>query len=141
MYCAQLDALLRGKMIGRILASIFCLVLIGALFFSGCSRQEATWSASVLPAGVPAEAPTSLSPSTTGATAEEPAALPALLTLDRAIDEALAASPELEQVKQRIQAASEQVKQAEALFYPRLVFTEDYGLTDQPGTAFMYILV
>lgn len=140
MYYAQLDALLRGKMIGRIPAGIFCLALIGVLFFSGCSRQEVTWSAPVLPAEVPVEVPTNLSPSTPGAAAEEPTASPAFLTLDRAIDEALAASPELEQVKQRIQAASEQVKQAEALFYPRLVFTEDYGLTDQPGSAFMYIL-
>ncbi|MGA9234770.1 MAG: hypothetical protein WBV91_08080, partial [Desulfobacterales bacterium] len=43
------------------------------------------------------------------------------LTLDQTIDEALRASPELEQIRQRIDAAGEQVRQAEASFYPRLI--------------------
>ncbi len=52
------------------------------------------------------------------------------LTLERAIDEALRASPEMEEISQRIGAAKEQVKQADALFYPSVSASEDYTDTD-----------
>lgn len=62
------------------------------------------------------------------------------LTLERAIEEALKASPELEQMSLRIEAAAEQVKQAEASFYPRLILSEDYNVTNNPVYALMYII-
>jgi outer membrane protein len=62
------------------------------------------------------------------------------LTLDRAIEEALAASPGLRQIEQRLQAAEEQVRQAEAAFYPRIVFSQEFSLTDNPVFAFMQTL-
>jgi outer membrane protein len=61
------------------------------------------------------------------------------LTVERAIEEALAASPELEQVRQRIGAAAEQVRQADATFYPRLVVSEEYNITNNPVFALMDI--
>lgn len=62
------------------------------------------------------------------------------LTLERAIDEALAASPNLRQIEQRMEAAAEQVRQAEAAFYPRIVFSEEFSVTDNPVFAFMQSL-
>lgn len=62
------------------------------------------------------------------------------LTVDRAIEEALRVSPELEQIQQRIGAAGEQVRQAEASFYPRLVVSEDFNSTDNPVYALMNII-
>jgi outer membrane protein len=61
------------------------------------------------------------------------------LTLDRAIEEALTASPELEQIRQRISAAAEQVRQADSTFYPRLVVSEEYNITNNPVFALMDI--
>jgi len=62
------------------------------------------------------------------------------LTVERAIEEALVASPELEQIRQRIRAAAEQVRQADSTFYPRLVVSEDYNITNNPVIAFMDVL-
>lgn len=62
------------------------------------------------------------------------------LTLERAIQEALAASPELRQIEERLNAASEQVRQAEAAFYPRILFSEEFSITDNPVFAFMQML-
>jgi outer membrane protein len=62
------------------------------------------------------------------------------LTLDQTIDEALRASPELEQIRQRIDAAGEQVRQAEASFYPRLILGETFNTTDNPVYALMNII-
>jgi outer membrane protein len=62
------------------------------------------------------------------------------LSLDQAIEEALAASPELEQIRRRLDGAAEQVGQAKAAFYPRLVFTEEYNITDNPVFALMHII-
>jgi outer membrane protein len=62
------------------------------------------------------------------------------LTLDRAIEEALRASPELNQIQQRINAAMEQVRQATAAFYPRIVLSEEYNATDNPVFALMNII-
>jgi len=59
------------------------------------------------------------------------------LSLDRAIEEALKASPELEQIQQRIDAATEQARQATAAFYPRIVLAEEYNATDNPVFALM----
>ncbi len=63
-----------------------------------------------------------------------------VLTVDRAIEESLRASPELEQILHRIAAASEQVQQAEASFYPRLVLSEDFNTTNNPVYALMDII-
>jgi len=65
---------------------------------------------------------------------------PTSLTVDQAIREALAASPELEQIRRRLEAAGEQVHQAEAAFYPRVVFSEDFNVTDNPVFALMNII-
>jgi len=62
------------------------------------------------------------------------------LTLERAVSEALVASPELSQMQQRIHAADEQVRQAESGFYPRLIVTEDFNLTNNPVFALMDII-
>jgi outer membrane protein TolC len=62
------------------------------------------------------------------------------LSVERAVHEALAASPEMEQIRRRLDAASEQVRQAEAAFYPRLVFVEEFSITDNPVFAFMQLL-
>jgi outer membrane protein len=68
---------------------------------------------------------------------ESPAAR---LTLEQAIEEALAASPELGQIQARIQAADELVNQAQSSFYPNLVLAADYGETDNPMYAMMDII-
>jgi outer membrane protein len=62
------------------------------------------------------------------------------LTVERAIEEALRASPELEQIRERINAADQQVKQAEAAFYPRLILGEDFNITTNPMFALMDII-
>jgi outer membrane protein len=62
------------------------------------------------------------------------------LTVEQAIQEALKASPELEQIRLRIAAAGEQVKQANAAFYPRLILAEEYNRTDNPVYALMNII-
>jgi len=62
------------------------------------------------------------------------------LTVDRVIMEALRASPELEQIRQRIRAAEEQVRQADASFYPRLVASERFNSTNNPVYALMNII-
>jgi outer membrane protein TolC len=71
---------------------------------------------------------------------ETPVGSEPALTVDRAVQEALCASPELEQIRQRMQAAGEQVRQADAAFYPRVVFTEGFNVTDNPVLAFMNVL-
>ncbi|MEJ2730063.1 MAG: TolC family protein [Deltaproteobacteria bacterium] len=65
---------------------------------------------------------------------------PISLTVNQAIREALAASPELEQIRRRLEAAGEQVHQAEAVFYPRVIFTEGFNVTDNPVFALMNII-
>ena len=69
-----------------------------------------------------------------------PEATSGALTVDRAIEEALRASPELEQIRERINAADQQVKQAEAAFYPRLILGEDFNITTTPMFALMDII-
>jgi outer membrane protein len=61
------------------------------------------------------------------------------LTVDRAIEEALAASRTLEQIYQRIDAAAAQIQQVEAAFYPRLILSQGFSATDNPVYALMYI--
>ncbi|MCU0587205.1 MAG: TolC family protein [Syntrophobacteraceae bacterium] len=62
------------------------------------------------------------------------------LSLEQVVREALEASPELDQMRQRIHAASEQVRQAEASFFPRLVVSEDFSITSNPVFAAMNII-
>jgi outer membrane protein len=62
------------------------------------------------------------------------------LTVERAVEESLAASPELEQIAARMQAAEELVKQAESNFYPRLILSETYNVTDNPVYGMMNII-
>jgi outer membrane protein len=72
---------------------------------------------------------------------ETPAPRPlGVLTVDRAIAEALAASPQLDQMANRVAAAREQVKLAEAAFYPSLLLSSDYTRTDNPVYAMMAII-
>lgn len=62
------------------------------------------------------------------------------LTVERAVEEALRASPELEQMRQRMRAAAEQVRQVEATFYPRLIVSEDFNITNNAVFALMDII-
>jgi len=62
------------------------------------------------------------------------------LTLEQAIQDALERSPELQQILQRIDASAEQIKQAEAAFYPRLIIAEDFNVTNNPVYALMDII-
>ena len=62
------------------------------------------------------------------------------MTVERAVEEALTASPELEQIRQRMRAAAEQVRQADATFYPRLIVSEDYNITNNAVFALMDII-
>jgi outer membrane protein TolC len=119
---------------------LFCLVLLGAVLFPGCSHREAVRDVSSLETQTPGDLQAVPHPAPADIPPESPSASSSVLTLDRAVEEALAASPELEQIKRRIEAASEQVRQAESYFYPKLIVTEDYGLTNEPGQAFMYII-
>ena len=65
---------------------------------------------------------------------------PGILTLKDAIAEALATSPELEQMERRIDAAAQQLVQAEAAYYPRLLLSQDFHGTDNPVYAMMHII-
>ena len=62
------------------------------------------------------------------------------LTAERAVEEALRASPDLEQMRQRMKVAAEQVRQVEASFYPRLVVSEDYNITNNAVFALMDVI-
>jgi len=63
-----------------------------------------------------------------------------ILTLERAIAESLSASSHLEQMQRRIEAAAQQIRQAEAAYYPRLVLSQDFNATDNPVYAMMHII-
>jgi len=65
---------------------------------------------------------------------------PGVLTVDQAIAEALAASPQLAQMQSRVAAATEQVRMAQAAFYPSLVLANEYTRTDNPVYAMMAII-
>jgi len=114
-----------------------CWGLMIALAFSGCASDRTTLTDKHPPLSEKkllkhwqhvSKEPT-ISPSSSGA-----------LTVDRVISEALRASPELEQIRQRIQAAAEQVRQADASFYPRLVASERFNSTNNPVYALMNII-
>jgi outer membrane protein TolC len=62
------------------------------------------------------------------------------LSLDQAVAEALRASPNLAQIRARIDAANQQVRQAEAAFYPRIAFAEEFNVTNNPAFAAMNII-
>lgn len=64
----------------------------------------------------------------------------ARLTVDRAIVEALRASPDLAQIQARMDAAGQQVRQAEAAFYPRITLSEEFNVTNNPVFAAMNII-
>ena len=61
-------------------------------------------------------------------------------TLERALKQALAASPDARLAQQRILAAQAGVEQANAAFWPRLQFQSSYTRTDNPMTVFGSIL-
>jgi len=101
-----------------------------AAFAAGCQEPQADVSKTA--AGLRATATRRV---------EAPAPKPVgVLTVDRAIAEALAASPQLAQMASRVDAAAEQVKMAEAAFYPRLILSNDYTRTDNPVYAMMAII-
>ncbi len=111
--------------------SLWLLLAIG-MGLQGCAGQDHTFAREKDPLPVdPIVKQLEESPS------ESVSVRPGSLTVDRAIEEALRVSPELEQIQQRIGAAAEQVKQAEASFYPRLVLSEDFNVTDNPVYAIM----
>jgi outer membrane protein TolC len=56
------------------------------------------------------------------------------------LEEALRASPELDQIEERLAAADQQIRQTEGAFYPRLVVAEDFNVTDNPVYALMNII-
>ncbi|MBU0756357.1 MAG: TolC family protein [Planctomycetes bacterium] len=62
------------------------------------------------------------------------------LTVEQSIQEALAASPELEQIRSRIQGAAEMADQAASSYYPRLIISEEYNRTDNPVYGMMHII-
>ena len=116
----------------------FCWVLTAAFAFSGCAANH----------GTSREEQPPLSEKTLlkhwRHVSEKPYASPSVhqgpLTVDQVISEALTASPELEQIRQRIEAASEQIRQADASFYPRLVASERFNTTNNPVYALMNII-
>jgi outer membrane protein len=70
---------------------------------------------------------------------EEPAA-PESLTLSAALRMALVASPDLRSAAERVAIAEAVLAQARADFYPQLRLSEDYGLSNNPQTAFAFDL-
>lgn len=73
-------------------------------------------------------------------TPAEPIGSGEVLTLAAAIRLAFAASPDLESATEQIAAADAALGRARAEFYPRLGVSEQYGVTNNPVTAFMYQL-
>jgi TolC family type I secretion outer membrane protein len=63
-----------------------------------------------------------------------------ILTLDQAINLALEQSPDMEATRRRLEAANALVTQAEAGFYPKINFGEQYTDTNNPVGAFMSVL-
>ncbi len=61
-------------------------------------------------------------------------------TLERALQQALAGSPEARLARQRIVAAQATLEQANAAFWPRVQLQSSYGATDNPMLAFGNIL-
>ncbi len=112
-----------------------CLLLAIGMGLQGCASQDHAFATEKDPL------PTKLIVKQIEESPPEPAGIrTGPLTVDLAIEEALRVSPELEQIQQRIGAAGEQVKQAEASFYPRLVLSEDFNVTDNPVYALMDII-
>jgi outer membrane protein len=112
-------------------------LLVMAIFGGGCAWHSQTAPEVYSSPGVPASDNSSQGtpPASNG---NEPAA--GMLTLDNAIREALRSSPELEQINRRIDAASAQIKQADAAFYPRIIVSEEYNDTNNPVYALMNII-
>jgi outer membrane protein TolC len=73
---------------------------------------------------------------------EEPGAArePEPLTLSAALQLALAASPDLRSAAERVEVADAVLARARAEFYPLLRVSEDYGLSNNPQTAFAFTL-
>ena len=63
-----------------------------------------------------------------------------VLTLSEAIRLALEASPDLVSASEQIAAADASLARARAEFYPRLGVSEQYGVSNNPVTAFMFQL-
>jgi outer membrane protein len=61
-------------------------------------------------------------------------------TLERALQQTLAANPDARLAQQRIAAAQAGLQQAEAAFWPRFQVQSSYGATDNPMLAFGSIL-
>ena len=114
--------------------SLLPLLVIGAII-AGCSTDALVPSSEDLSRKpkTPFQPARFLTPPPPGSTS-------GALTVDRAIEEALRASPELEQIGERINAADQQVKQAEAAFYPRLILGEEFNITTIPMFALMNII-
>jgi outer membrane protein len=74
----------------------------------------------------------------------EPGAAPegrkAELTLTEVLEVARLANPDLRSAEERLRQAEALLARARAEFYPRLGLGEDYGLTNNPVTAFSFLL-
>ena len=107
------------------------------------------------PSGLGAAPPERLTPRSAGL-ASAPAPLPAIpetalpptnaaeqgpaLTLDDAIRIALRSNPDLRSAEERISLADAILARARSEFYPQLSIAEDYGVTENPVNAFMFLL-
>ena len=60
--------------------------------------------------------------------------------MERALEYALAHNPDTQLARQRVAVAQAGLEQANAAFWPRLQFQSSYIRTDNPMTAFGYIL-
>lgn len=111
------------------------MLIIWVLLSSGCLSQISPFSdkAEILP-------PARMAKHWGALSGKDKAPSSGPLTLELAIEEALAGSPELDQIRRRSAAAEEQVKQAEAAFYPRLILAEEYNTTDNPMYALMAVI-
>ncbi len=116
-----------------------CLVLLLTLL-SGCASDGGTPlprpSSEVPPEQVPTDPPSGSG----GRQMAPEASSTGRLTVDRAIGEALRVSPDLAQIQARMEAARQQVRQAEAAFYPRIVMSEEFNITNNPVFAAMNII-
>ncbi len=123
------------QLMGCIIPGAFWVLLVSTVGLEGCARNDQFLikDKAPLPTGLSMEQRKEFS-------VRSDDTRTGLLTVDRAIEEALRASPELEQIQQRIGAASEQVLQAEAAFYPRLVLSEDFNSTNNPVYALMNLI-
>lgn len=113
-----------------------CFIISALPYLSGCASYDAVTAATEPRAPLPEEKIAKR----WEIVSRKPPSNSRKLTVDQAIEEALTASPELEQIRQRLAAADEQIVQAGASFYPSLVVSEKFNITNNPVFALMNII-